>query len=115
MFEIEPGNISAHLGVINVLLQKKEHTQAVSVINGLLEKEPKKLSVAVEYAKLCHLTNRCDKAVVHLEALMNELRLTPQDETLACFELGRLYDAGKDYEKAFKGTSKNTPFQVELA
>lgn len=102
VLEIESGNIAAQLGVINVLHQKKEDDKALSAIESLFENETKNLPVAIEYSTLCHLMNGCDKAVSRLETLLNELRVTPQDEVLACFELGRLYDASKQYDKAFE-------------
>jgi len=98
---VSPGFYDGAAGEAMVLRFQKRFDEAIEKIKVLIGVAPDSLWVALEYAALCKRMGECDTARSNLESLLAQGRLNQAGETLASFSLGRLYDANKEYDKAF--------------
>jgi tetratricopeptide (TPR) repeat protein len=99
--EIEPDNTGAIAAQIQRLDLQGNVAEARRLLQPLLEQTPVPIDFATAYAKLCHHSKECDKALPVLEeAIANSPRL-PAELMPAHFAAGDVLDRMGEYDRAF--------------
>ena len=110
--ELKPGYPDALAGMAKLMEFKGEFQAGYELIRPLLENEANNLHVAMAYAALSkHIDQRAD-AVAMLERCLQQ----PVDRSLrikAYFELGKLYDSLKEFDKAFDSFHQGNSLDVK--
>lgn len=99
--QLNPAFIEAQLGLINLHYQRRESAQALAAIRALFDKHKQHCGVVLLYTRLCHLDGSCRRVMKQAETLLGHPDISAGAQSQLCFELGRLYDADKKYERAF--------------
>lgn len=100
VLELEPGNADAVAGVANVLEYRGEHEKAYALLKPLLERRNINSHIAISFGSVARHIDRRAEAAAILESLVREPH-PPRELRNMHFQLGKLYDEMRDYDKAF--------------
>jgi len=102
----DSGNANAIAGVVNILKFRKQYSSAMALIESYVSDKDGQfpIKIAVNYAALCRQAGEYDRAIDLLEylRLQKSVLLNNDDRVALYFNLGSLYDARGDFDRAFE-------------
>lgn len=101
VLELKPDDVGARLGRAHISYLKKDTERALQQVRTLFDSHPDNFAVPALYSQMCHLDDSCDEVIARQEALLPRRGIPNNLKTMYYFDLGRLYDAKGDYERAF--------------
>ncbi|MEJ2566699.1 MAG: sulfotransferase [Gammaproteobacteria bacterium] len=104
VLSLDPENVEAKIGEAALLEKMGEFERAYEHVRPFLDEERLNADAVTVFATICRPLKRCDEAVRLLERIIERDGETLEDSTLAAlhFELGRLYDARDEFDRAFR-------------
>lgn len=98
---LEPDNSEAIFGIADVHEKKGEFQQAYSLLRPFLDAGVENERLALTFAHVARHVDRRADAVVLIQRVLARADLKPADTQPLHYQLGKLYDELKEYDKAF--------------
>ncbi len=111
-----PGSLAR---IADIYEQQGEYDKAYSQICMLLENNDKPLPLLIEVMlRICQKVGCCDEAIKRAQGLLATETLAPISRQTLHFELGKLHDKAKEYDRSFEhyhsaNETAKPPFDIE--
>ncbi len=96
-----PGRSAAIPGEAAILDMLGDVEQAYQRVRAALDQDHSNPSLLVAYSNVCRHGNSCDEAIELIDEVLQRQDCRGRLRTALLFGLGKLYDARKDYDRAF--------------
>lgn len=99
--ERDPTNADAAAGLAAVYDRERDYQRSYELVRPFSDENPPKVSVAITFAQVAPRFDKADEAIERLQAASVQENLRPQQKRRLHFALGKLRDAGGEFEAAF--------------